>query len=68
MKRRTKLPLVSVIIPTYNRGWIVQEAIDSVLDQDFRDFELIVVDDGSDDNTLEIGFATAQQGCQCCQK
>ena len=54
MKRKTKLPLVSVIIPTYNRGWIVQEAIDSVLDQDFRDYELIVVDDGSDDNTREM--------------
>ena len=54
MKRRTKFPLVSVIIPTYNRGWIVKEAIDSVLDQDFSDYELIVVDDGSDDNTREI--------------
>ena len=54
MKKRTKLPLVSVIIPTYNRGWVVQEAIDSVLDQDFSDYELIVVDDGSNDNTREI--------------
>lgn len=43
-----------MIIPTYNRGWIIQEAIDSVLDQDFNDYELIVVDDGSEDNTLEI--------------
>jgi glycosyltransferase involved in cell wall biosynthesis len=54
MAQRLKKPLVSVIIPTYNRGWVVQEAIDSVLDQDFRDYELIVVDDGSDDNTREI--------------
>jgi glycosyltransferase involved in cell wall biosynthesis len=54
MEKNSKKPLVSVIIPTYNRGWIVQEAIDSVLDQDFRDYELIVVDDGSDDNTREM--------------
>jgi len=54
MTQRCNKPLVTVIIPTYNRGWIIQEAIDSVLDQDFNDYELIVVDDGSEDNTLEI--------------
>jgi glycosyltransferase involved in cell wall biosynthesis len=54
MKEASKTPLVSVIIPTYNRGWIVKEAIDSVLEQDFSDYELIVVDDGSDDNTPTI--------------
>ena len=47
-------PLVTVLIPTYNRGWVLKEAIDSVLSQDFEDFELIVVDDGSTDNTQDI--------------
>ena len=54
MRQASKKPLVSVIIPTFNRGWIVKEAIDSVLEQDFDDYELIVVDDGSDDNTPAI--------------
>jgi len=45
---------VSVIIPTYNRGWILKEAVESVFAQDFQDFELIIVDDGSTDNTQDV--------------
>jgi len=54
MTNQAKNPKVSVIIPTYNRGWILREAIDSVLSQKFSDYELIVVDDGSTDDTRII--------------
>jgi glycosyltransferase involved in cell wall biosynthesis len=49
-----KNPLVSVIIPTYNRIKYVSAAIDSVLQQDFTDYELILVDDGSTDQTRDL--------------
>lgn len=54
MKSEAETPRVSVVVPTYNRGWIVNEAIDSVLNQTFQQYELIVVDDGSTDDTKAI--------------
>jgi glycosyltransferase involved in cell wall biosynthesis len=46
--------MVSIILPTYNRGSFLQDCIGSVLQQTGADFELIVVDDGSEDDTSEV--------------
>jgi glycosyltransferase involved in cell wall biosynthesis len=45
---------VSVIIPTYNRSNLITEAVESVLQQSFADFEVLVIDDGSTDNTRSV--------------
>lgn len=53
-KHNHTLPGVSVIIPVYNRPEFLKEAVESVLNQSYRDFEVIVVDDGSTDSTPDV--------------
>lgn len=48
------MPLVSIVIPVYNRATLIAECLESVLSQTLRDFEIIIVDDGSTDNSVEI--------------
>ena len=52
--KMNKNPSVSVVLPTYNRSKLIGRSIRSVLAQTYRDFELIVVNDGSTDNTKGI--------------
>lgn len=47
-------PKVTVLLPAYNSEHYIKEAIDSILAQTFQDFELLVIDDGSTDNTLKL--------------
>lgn len=48
------MPLVSVIMPVYNAEQYIRESIDSILNQTFKDFEFIIINDGSSDRTKEI--------------
>lgn len=50
----THAPLISVVLTTYNRASVLASTIDSILSQSFRDFELLICDDHSVDNTREI--------------
>ena len=47
-------PLISIIIPAYNRADLIVETLDSVSKQSFQDWECLVVDDGSEDDTVHV--------------
>jgi glycosyltransferase involved in cell wall biosynthesis len=51
---QSALPFFSIIIPTYNRANIIRETIQSVCEQTFENWEIIIVDDGSTDNTSQV--------------
>ncbi len=52
--QRGRPPRVSVIVPTYNRAKYLAEAVESVLVQDYVDYEILIIDDGSTDDTQEV--------------
>jgi len=54
-------PIISIIIPCYNQAHFLKECINSVLAQDFGDWEIILVNDGSTDNTLKVALDFAQK-------
>src|SRR5258708_27654891 len=57
--RRHAMPAVSVIVPNYNHARFLRERIDSILDQSYKDFEVILLDDCSTDNSRDILTAYA---------
>jgi glycosyltransferase involved in cell wall biosynthesis len=54
MSSEMAAPIVTVVVPTHNRAELLRETINSVLDQTFQNFELLVVDDGSTDHTADV--------------
>lgn len=58
---KKQISLISIIIPSYNRAHLIGETLDSVLNQTYQNWECIVVDDGSTDNTLAISKKFAEK-------
>ncbi len=53
MKRVNDMPLVSMVIPAYNHSAYIRQSIAAIIDQDYPNIELIIIDDGSEDDTVQ---------------
>lgn len=53
--------MISIVVPAYNAAGVIERCIDTVLRQTYPDFELLIIDDGSTDETAEIVAAKAAQ-------
>jgi len=63
----TRFPKISILMPTYNRASLIGETIESILKQTYENWELIIVDDGSDDNTEEVISQIKDQRIRFCK-
>jgi len=54
MNKDTKKPLLSIVMPVYNSANFLQESIESIISQDFIDFEFIIIDDKSTDDSVSL--------------
>ena len=63
-ERKNTVPFFSVIVPMYNSAAFIDKCVLSVLNQSYSDFELILVDDGSTDSTLEICKRYEKEDCR----
>ena len=61
-KEDLSLPMITLVVPAYNEGLVIQAAVRSLLQLDYPNYEIIVIDDGSTDDTYEKAMAVAQEG------
>ena len=54
MYKKNKLPIVSIVMPVFNHCSDVATMVDSIISNDFTDWELLAIDDGSDQKTLDL--------------
>ena len=63
MQKKDLMPLVSVCVPAYNHEKYIAECIQSIIEQDYKNIELIIINDGSKDKTDEV-IKSYEQKCQ----